>query len=142
MRAYLPLLAALLATVGCSNSTPSGSVGMSANPQCGDQAQLNGDGTATALSCAFEQQVSNIQRNGYALSGTLVDAAGTQAAQMTMGCGSYMMGTDPSGTTVIVNAEPSDSHYGEVRSHGAFHAGYATTTLPAQLKTPLHLDTH
>src|SRR5215471_7099397 len=127
MRASLPLVTLIFAWVGCGKSAQDGNAGMTAMPQCGEEARPMGNDTATVLACAFEQQVSNIQRNGYALTGALFDAQGVEAAQMMMGCGSYMMGTDASGTTVIINTEPSDSSYGQVRSHGAFHVGYPSS---------------
>ena len=142
MRASLPLVALIFVSVGCGKSAQNPNTGMTAMPQCGEEPTPMGNDIATVLACAFEQQVSNIQRNGYALTGALSDAQGVEAAQMMMGCGSYMMGTDASGTTVIINTEPSDSSYGEVRSHGAFHIGYSSSSLPARLSVPLRVDTH
>jgi hypothetical protein len=103
---------------------------------CAGAPKDNGDGTVTTIACAFEQQASNMHQYGARVAGTtLFDARGTRLATVDTSCDVWWMGTDSDGVAVIISQGT-----GEVRSHGTFHAGMATSALAAQVPTPLRTE--
>ena len=121
------MVAALLAGCGVSSEDP--------EALCSDAPIATQGNDVTQMGCAYEQQTYNIGLNGRRLSAsgtTLRDASGAAVGTVQYSCAQYLMGKDTNGVAVIVN-----SATGEVRSHGNFHPGFAVSSLPATLKTPL-----
>ncbi len=89
----------------------------------------------TTAGCPFEQQTDNILDFGERISTAglpLQSASGPVDALVTHKCGNWLMGKDSANITIVIHAVT-----GEVRSHGEFHAGFPTTSLPAALSAPL-----
>jgi hypothetical protein len=111
------------------DTTPTG---QSIAELCAGAAIDNGNGTATAMGCPFEQQLYNIQQYGNQTPDeALHDASGRFVATASARCGTWRVGTDVNGVTIT-----TDISSGEVRAHGMVHAGYPLTTLPASLPAP------
>jgi hypothetical protein len=130
------LLLAVLACgcgVGAVDQTPT-KASTSQALKCDSEPIDNGNGVATAISCAFEQQWQNINAHGTKLGQPLaLTAAGSPlGVTATNECGTWVLGTDAQGVTVFVNKTD-----GEVRSHGQLHPGFATTSLPSVVSLPV-----
>jgi hypothetical protein len=99
---------------------------------CGDAPTATQGSLVTQAGCAYEQQTDNILHHGDMLTASLKDAGGAVVASVQQSCGRYLMGKDPHGVAIIV-----DQRTGEVRSHGAMHAGFPSSSLPQRLALPL-----
>jgi len=89
----------------------------------------------TQFACAYEQQTYNIKVHGTVVSEsgtTLQDATGTSVGTVQYKCGRFLMGKDPNGVAVIINAGS-----GSVQSHGSVHPGFPVSSLSHVLPTPL-----
>ena len=129
------LLAVVLCGCGVDQSSSSTVSKTSQALHCDSEPTLNTNGTATKLSCPFEQQLANIKTNGSSLSAGLHSQGQPVAVSASMQCGDWVMGTDANGVQVFVSTLD-----GTVRSHGAVHAGFATSVLPTQLQLPISLQ--
>ena len=128
------VLIAVLPWFGCGpDVTPAAS--QQQPLRCGSEPAVDGNGLATSVGCAFEQQADNFFHFGTRSTGTLA-ASGMARASVEATCGTWVQGTDADGVTVFV-----DTASGAVRSHGAFHAGFATSALPQTLSLPLTIQT-
>jgi hypothetical protein len=102
---------------------------------CSDAPIATQGSFVTEFACGYEQQTYNIQVNGTLLhqSGlALRDGTGATVGTVQYSCGRYLLGKDPKGVAVIFN-----SSNGTVQSHGNVHPGFAVSSLPRVLQTPL-----
>jgi hypothetical protein len=135
MKMHLTLLASCL-LFGCGEDVSQKQSSTSDAILCDDSPVAPGEHVSVSHGCAFEQQLINISKFGTPVSGKAQVTAGAQATGVaaTASCKTWVLGTDAQGVQVIVNTST-----GEVRSHGMFHQGAPSSTLPASLALPVQL---
>jgi hypothetical protein len=102
---------------------------------CSAEAHLNIDGSYTATGCPFIQQEENIRHNGVASGETAADASGAPIGTIQYSCERWMLGADPSGTSIILNTQT-----GEAISHGLVHPGEPISVLSSPIALPYSLS--
>jgi len=134
-RTRLVGLAFAMSVTGCAADTQRDVAATSAQ-LCGAEPIEVGDRVAGTLACPFEQQYHNIVVNGEALKAPehLVSESSQPGVMVTHRCNEWLLGTDTNGVAVFINVDD-----GSVLSHGLFHSGQATSTVPTKLPLPISL---
>ena len=99
---------------------------------CSAEPHENIDGSYTQTGCSFIQQQENIRHNGTATGASIADASGAAVGTVQYACERWMLGADPSGTSIILNTQT-----GDVISHGLVHPGEPVSALVSPIALPL-----